>query len=48
MESISYGKNLKDGIRVKWGKPFKSKEFTEYENLDQLAETIFDRVRRLD
>src|SRR3989344_1730022 len=44
---ISYEKNLKDGIKVKWGKPFKSKEFAEYENLDELAETIFDRVRQL-
>lgn len=44
---ISYEKNLKDGIKVIWGKPFKSKEFTEYNNLDELAETIFDRVRQL-
>ena len=44
---ISYEKNLKDGIKVKWGKPFKSKEFAEHENLDELAETIFDQVRQL-
>lgn len=44
---ITYRKGFGNDTRVKWGQPFKSKEFAEYNDLDELAEKIFNQVRKL-
>lgn len=44
---VKYQKNTNTEIKVIWGKPFKTEVFANHDNLDDLAETIFNYVKKL-